>query len=220
MIDKAPESRVPALLALLAVGGLYWALPSSLGLQFGPRWFLFAIVAVLLVPTVFTLRLKLHDANRIFGYTVLVIVTLALIYSLILLVVSLPASSGHHLSSGVLLRSAACLWLTNVIVFALWYWRLDAGGPHERDLRGKHEAGAFLFPQMTLSEDVRTETCQEHWSPTFIDYLFLAFNHSTALSPTDTAILSRWAKLLIMLQAIISLTILALVAAHAVNALQ
>ena len=120
----------------------------------------------------------------------------------------------HEIDPRTLLRSAVALWVTNVLVFALWYWRLDAGGPHERDKVPGHKDGAFLFPQMNL------ETSSElNWSPNFVDYLFLAFNTSTAFSPTDTPALSRWAKILMMLQATISLTVLALLAARAVNVL-
>lgn len=118
-----------------------------------------------------------------------------------------------------LLRSAVLLWATNVVVFALWYWRLDAGGPHQRDRRARHTKGAFLFPQMTLDQDAKRESGQENWSPNFVDYLFLAFNASTALSPTDAPILSRWAKLLMMVQSLQSLAIVVLIAARAVNVL-
>ena len=104
-------------------------------------------------------------------------------------------------------------------MFALWYWRLDAGGPHGRDARPGHAAGAFLFPQMTMLPEAKAAAGQETWSPNFLDYLFLAFNTSTAFSPTDTPALARWGKVLMMLQSIISLTVLALLAARAVNIL-
>jgi len=104
-------------------------------------------------------------------------------------------------------------------VFALWYWRLDAGGPHSRDRRQAHTDGAFLFPQMTLSPEAKREMGEQNWSPTFFDYLYIAFNTSTAFSPTDTPVLARWGKVLMMLQSVISLTVLALLAARAVNIL-
>ncbi len=114
----------------------------------------------------------------------------------------------------LLLRSAGSLWIANVLIFALWYWHLDAGGPNARNKVEDHTDGAFLFPQMVpgISED-------RAWSPHFIDYMFLAFNTSTALSPTDAPVLSRWAKLLMMVQSLISLTIVILLAARAVNIL-
>ena len=109
--------------------------------------------------------------------------------------------------------------MSNILVFALWYWRLDAGGPHGRDAQLGHVAGAFLFPQLTMLPDAKTGAGQEHWSPNFFDYLFLAFNTSTAFSPTDTPVLARWGKVLMMLQSIISLAVLAILAARAVNIL-
>jgi hypothetical protein len=109
--------------------------------------------------------------------------------------------------------------VSNVLVFASWYWRLDGGGPNERDRRQTHEAGAFLFPQMTMTKELRKQMRQHPWSPGFVDYLFLAFNTSTAFSPTDVPVLTRWAKILMILQSVISLASVALVAARAVNIL-
>ena len=210
-----PEPRWPALVSLIAVGLLYFALPPSLVL--GPPWLLISIVLVLAIPTVFTWRRGYHEANQFLGYAMTGTVTLSLVGSVMMLVKSLPV----HVESPIrLLGSAGALWITNILVFALWYWRLDAGGPHRRDLLLGHEDGAFLFPQMTMHTDAKRKAGEEHWSPTFVDYLFLSFNTSTALSPTDTAVLSRWAKCLMMLQSIISLTVVALLAARAINILQ
>ena len=136
--------------------------------------------------------------------------------SIAMLITELPKQTE---SPEELLRSAACLWFTNVLVFALWYWRLDAGGPHGRDARPGHSEGAFLFPQMTLPTQAKVAAGQRLWSPNFLDYLFLAFDTSTAFSPTDTPALARWGKMLMMLQSLISLTVLALLAARAVNIL-
>jgi hypothetical protein len=105
------------------------------------------------------------------------------------------------------------LWFTNVLTFALWYLKLDAGGPMGRDEATGPIQSSFLFPQMTKHPP------DEEWSPEFIDYLFIAFNTSTAFSPTDTPVLDAWAKILSMLQALISLTVLAVLAARAINVL-
>ena len=209
------EPRWPTIVALLAVGGLYLALPPSLTI--GPRWLLLSIVGVLLVPTVFTYHRGHVHLNQIFGYLVNGVVTAAMVISLILLVMALPQ---HKETASALLRSAGALWVSNVLVFALWYWRLDAGGPNQRDLKAGHSDGAFLFPQMAMPEEIKSATGEENWSPGFVDYLFLAFNTSTALSPTDTAVLSRWAKLMMMVQSGISLSVVALLAARAVNILK
>ncbi|HXV99195.1 MAG TPA: hypothetical protein VEC93_12300, partial [Anaerolineae bacterium] len=157
-----------------------------------------------------------HNLNQILGYIVSGVITVAMIGSLALLIRALPDLKE---TSGELLQSAASLWITNILVFALWYWRLDAGGPNRRDQRFEHTEGAFLFPQMTMSKQAKIAAGQQNWSPNFVDYLFLAFNTSTAFSPTDVPVLSRWAKLLMMVQAMISLAILVLLAARAVNIL-
>jgi len=144
------------------------------------------------------------------------VVTIDMIWSLGLLIAALPS---HKQQPQEMLISAAALWITNVIVFASWYWRLDAGGPRARELRGVHTDGAFLFPQMTLDQQTRREMGEDTWSPGFVDYLFLAFNTSTAFSPTDSPVLSRWAKMMMMVQSLISFTTVALLAARAVNIL-
>jgi hypothetical protein len=212
--DLDGEPRWPALVAALAAGGVYEALPPQLEIL--PAWYFLAAVVALLIPIVIAHSAKWHRASEIAGYLLSLLMTMALMGSVALLVNALPT---HTLSPAVLLRSAGTLWLSNVLVFALWYWRLDAGGPTARDSRAGHPDGAFLFPQMTLSPEDRARTGNENWSPKFVDYLFLAFNASTALSPTDAPVLSRWAKGLMMLQSSISLTVIAVLAARAVNIL-
>lgn len=209
-----PEPRWPAFIAILAVGGLYTALPGYLVV--GPRWLFFVIVVALLTPTIISHHSGHHRLNRVFGFAVTGVVTMGMIASIVLLVRALPT---HRESPTELLLSAASLWFTNILVFALWYWRLDAGGPHGRDRRFGHPEGAFLFPQMTMTPEAKSAADQMAWSPNFVDYLFLSFNTSTAFSPTDVPVLERWAKVLVMLQSLISLTVIALLAARAVNIL-
>ena len=208
-LRTAKEPRWPGILAVLAVGGLHFALPPSL--RYGPDWLLLVIVSVMMIPTVITHRIGRHDMNQVLGHAVLGIVTASMVWSLVLLVMGLPS---HRESPQTLLRSAAVLWVANVLVFASWYWRLDAGGPNQRDRREAHTEGSFLFPQMAVPGKH-----SRNWSPGFVDYLFLAFNTSTAFSPTDVPVLSRWAKLMMMVQASISLMTVALIAARAVNIL-
>jgi uncharacterized membrane protein len=203
------EPRWPAFVAMLSAAGLYLALPEPLSL--GPSWMLLAIIFVLMIPLVVSTHRGHHNVARILTYTASGVITIAMIVSLVFLIQGLPQ---HREAPKALLRSASALWITNVLVFALWYWKLDAGGPLQRDRARGRVDSSFLFPQM-LSQDNRDPS----WSPNFMDYLFLAFNTSTAFSPTDTAILSRWAKLGMMLQSVISLTIVALLAARAVNIL-
>jgi hypothetical protein len=208
-----PEPRWPAWIAVLAVGLLYMALPSYL--RIGSRWAFPGIVLILLVPTVISHAKEHHRFNRVIGIVVTSVLTLGLSVSVLLLIVALPA---HKETPTELLRSAASLWITNILVFALWYWRLDAGGPHGRDQRRWHDNDAFLFPQMTIPQEMNAAD-QKGWSPNFVDYLFLAFNTSTAFSPTDVPVLARWAKLVMMVQSLLSLMIIALLAGRAVNIL-
>jgi hypothetical protein len=118
-----------------------------------------------------------------------------------------------------LLRSGGLLWLTNVIVFALWYWRLDGGGPTLRQKQRKFGSKSFLFPQMQIPHDERSDFACARWHPRFVDYLFVAFTQSSTFGPTDAPLLARWAKVLAMIQIFISLSIVVLLISAAVGAL-
>ena len=203
------EPRWPALVAMLAAGCVYLALPEPLSV--GPSWLLLAVVLILLVPLTVSYRRGNHGVARLLTFVANGAITLAMIASLVFLIYGM---AHHRDTATTLLRSASTLWFTNILVFALWYWKLDAGGPLKRERALDRSASDFLFPQMLTAEGRDSS-----WSPHFIDYLFLAFNTSTAFSPTDTAVLSRWAKLGMMLQSLISLTIIAFLAARAVNIL-
>src|SRR5881394_3832687 len=217
-LTRPPEPRWPVALALLAAASLHFVLPRSLVM--GPPWIVLGTVGTLIVLAYVARYRHWWTWNERLGYAALGVLTAALAFGLGGLLYALPRRLE---APGALLRSAAVLWLTNVLVFAGWYWRLDAGGPNERDFRIAHVRGAFLFPQMLLPgadaamETDDAESAQMSWRPGFVDYLFLAFNTSTAFSPTDVPVLSRWAKLMMMLQSLISLTVLALLAARAVN---
>lgn len=210
---NAAEPRWPAILAVLAVSVSQLWLPEHLSA--GPGWLWVVLVVVLTIPNVIARHQRHFRLNEILGFATTSVVTLMLILSLGLLITSLPS---HRETPVELLRSAATLWFSNILVFASWYWRLDAGGPNARDLRDAHTEGAFLFPQMTIDE-LKTPEGAKGWAPGFVDYLFLAFNTSTAFSPTDVPVLSRWAKLIMMVQAMISLATITLLAARAVNIL-
>jgi hypothetical protein len=201
-------------MAIVAVGTLYYVIPEQLTV--GPGWLLLVITTALLLPTMIFHRIGMALLNEIFAYVSLSVITIALVASLTLLVMRLPA---HKDPPVELLRAAGALWIGNILVFASWYWRLDGGGPNERDRRGVHTDGAFLFPQMMMDQSLKRQMGEECWSPGFIDYLFLAFNTSTAFSPTDVPVLSRWAKVMMIVQSMISLATVALIAARAVNIL-
>jgi uncharacterized membrane protein len=206
--DRSGVPRWPAAVALLSVGALYAVI--SGGLTLGPRAFLLGLVAVLLVPSLTAHLRGSHRLARGFGFGVVGLVTLTVIVSVFLLVSS---SLGGGTSAPALLRDAALLWVINVATFAVWYWEIDGGGPARRHREG-HVSEDFLFPQMNFDNKAARA-----WSPGFLDYLFLAFNTSTAFSPTDTAFLSRRAKVLMMVQALLSLLILAVLVGRAINAL-
>jgi len=192
---------------MLAAGGVYLALPERLSV--GPGWGLLAIIVVLMVPIAVSNRRGEYHITRPLVVVANGAITVGMITSLIWLIQGIPQ---HRESPMALLRGALALWVTNIVVFALWYWKFDAGGPSRREARTGRLKSSFLFPQM-LNEEGR----DPDWSPQFMDYLFLAFNTSTAFSPTDTAVLSRWAKAGTMLQSLISLAIVVLLAARAVN---
>jgi len=212
-IDK-PDQRGQAVLAFLAICAIYLALPRNLIV--GPIWLLPSVIVVLLVPTVVSHRVGRHSLNRALGIVINAITTLALIGSVILLVRALPS---HRESPLQLLRSGGLLWLTNVIVFALWYWRLDGGGPLLRHKQNKFGSTSFLFPQMQIPHDERAQFACARWRPRFVDYLFVAFTQSSTFGPTDAPLLARWTKILAMIQIFISLSIVVLLISRAVGVL-
>lgn len=197
----------PGLMAVLAAALLALLLPQDMSAT--PALGLIAVVAAMVAMKIFTQLRSWIRTSIALGYAQLSVITVANMYSVWMMMEGLV----HHQEGALpLLRGAAALWVSNVLVFASWYWRLDAGGPVARHLRKTHEDGAFLFPQMTNDR-------HEGWKPGFIDYLFLAFNTATAFSPTDVPVLSRWAKVLMMVQSMISLATIVLLAARAVNIL-
>jgi hypothetical protein len=208
----SPEPRWPATLAVLAFAGLTFTLPERLTL--GPSWIVAGLSIILAALAFLSFRSGNHPLNRAIGYALLAVITSSQIWSLAALVHGLPK---HRQPPLELLRSATALWVSNVLVFASWYWRLDGGGPHARYLRDEYTEGSFLFPQMTLPPDSPHAVPQ--WKPGFVDYLFLAFNTNTAFSPTDVPVLRPGAKLMMMVQSSISLCTVAILAARAINIL-
>jgi hypothetical protein len=220
---ERPEPRWPAVIGVLAAAILHFALPEHL--RIGPPWLLVGLVALLLVIAWTARHLGLHHVNAKAGYAILALLTAGLLYGLAMLMSGLVH---HTITAPDLLRAAAVLWATNVLVFATWYWRLDAGGPNRRERQEAHTRGAFLFPQMAVDaphddagdgDSGATIAKAEGWRPGFVDYLFVAFNTSTAFSPTDVPVLSRWAKLTMMVQATISVVAVVLLVGRAVNIL-
>jgi hypothetical protein len=209
-----PESRWPASLAVVAAVVLYVTLPEHLTV--GPTWLLPALELAVLIPLTIAVPRRGHDeapAHRLASIFLIAAVNAANVASLVLLVGSLLAG-GSKQEGQALILAAAQIWVTNILVFGLWYWELDRGGPSAR-CRADHREPDFLFPQMSTPA-----AAPQGWAPAFFDYLYLAFTNATAFSPTDVLPLTQWSKALMLVQAMASLLTVALVAARAVNILQ
>jgi uncharacterized membrane protein len=206
------ESSAPAALAVAVIIGIQLTLLEKLTL--GPNWLAPLLEAGLLLPLVVAVPRRHPEHARQWRYVavgLIALVNLSNFVSLGLLVHFLL--TGGKTSGSTLLFDAVKLWLTNVILFALWFWELDRGGPHRRGHAGEKHPD-FVFPQMTAG-DLAPPT----WKPGFFDYLFVSFTNAAAFSPTDTLPLTVRAKMLMMLQAFTSLLTVALIAGRAVNIL-
>jgi uncharacterized membrane protein len=207
-----PEPAWPAWLTVLAAIGLQLALPAKLTV--GPVWMLPALEGVLLAGMFISTPNQLeheHPRRRRVALSLTAIVSAANAVSLGLLTHYLlhhNVANGQHL-----IGAGALIWLTNFLIFALWYWELDRGGPGRR--AAAHDGPPdFLFPQMS---DDRVEPL--NWRPGFIDYLYVSLTNATAFSPTDTMPLSPMAKSVMGAQALISLVTIGLIISRAVNIL-
>ena len=208
------EHRWPVTLAMATAIALQFALPTRL--VFGPRWFLPALQAAVVLGLVISSPVRIERISvpiRVASLTLVAIVSFGNAFSAFRLVRGLISGTEGE-SAGSLLLTGAAIWLTNVLVFAFWYWDLDGGGPAQRAI-GAGGYPAFLFAQMQSPE-----VAPDDWKPTFVDYLYLSFTNATAFSPTDVLPLARWAKLTMMLQSLVSLSTVALVIARAVNILK
>lgn len=197
---------ISALVGVLLTGLLYLVLPTNIIL--GPNWLLLGLEGVFVIPLIIDILTPWdlsHTMRRIFVLAPLSLSTVALVLGVALFTFTLPTNT--HATN--LLRGAALLWLFNILVFALWYWEIDGGGPWKRHRSG-HQAADLLFPQQVDGK---------RWAPDFIDYLFVAFTGATAFSPTDTFPLTKTAKVLMMIEAILSLAVITIIAARAVNIL-
>jgi uncharacterized membrane protein len=207
------EHRWPVTVAVLVAVGLQLAIPNDLAFQ--PRWLLPTLEGLLFVALLAGNPTRINRESRVLratGLGLVSLISLAVAWSAALLCYRLATGHGGVGDDAVsLLLNGGAIWLTNVIVFALWYWEFDRGGPAARAAARKPHPD-FLFSQMTAPELVDPE-----WEPGFIDYLYLSFTNATAFSPTDTLPLSRWAKLSMMFQSAVSLVTVALVVARAVN---
>jgi hypothetical protein len=213
---RTGESRWPMALAVLAAGGLRAALPSQLR-NGDARWAFVAVLVVLLGVLIIGDPGRIdRDSTwlRVMTGTLIGLISAANAAAAIRLVAGIINAVKFSTNANVLLASGAAIWLSNVIVFALWYWDLDRGGAAAR-ARGSDRPPAFIFPEMTNAEYVAPG-----WYPKFLDYFHLSFTTATAFSPTDVSAIKPWAKLMMMAEEIISLLVAILVISRAVNILR
>lgn len=206
------EPRWPVTAVVATVIALQMTLPATFNASY--TWVICALEAVLLivVNVLNPKRISTHDrAPRAISLALVVTMSLANLISVVRLINALL--DGHVNDARMLLLAGGSIWLTNVVVFALWYWECDRGGPGAR-AEAKYHIPDFMFPQMS-----DPALAAPHWAASFFDYLFTSFTNSSAFSPTDVLPLTRWAKALMMLQSSTSLIVVALVIARAVNIL-
>jgi uncharacterized membrane protein len=213
---KTRDAFWPAQLAIAAAIGLYYVLPGKLIV--GPNW-LMPIVegALLLGLIVFTPHqlVKRRTGHRNVALALIALVSVVNLIALGALVhfLVVGGKTGGH----PLLLAGVEVWGTNVLIFAVWFWELDRGGPLKRAQEGEEQPRGqldFMFPQMS-----DPDCAPEHWKPNFVDYLYVSFTNATAFSPTDTMPLTAKAKLLMLVQSLAALVTVGLVAARAVNIL-
>jgi uncharacterized membrane protein len=184
-----------------------------------PFWVLPAVQGLLLVGIVAANPRRINRESRMIRSAALALAALLSVanaWAAASLVSDIVRGKGPG-TAGPLLVTGGAIWLTNVVVFALWYWEFDQGGPVARALATKPRYPDFLFANMTVSDN--PDLSPRDWKPAFSDYLYLAFTNATAFSPTDTLPLSRWAKMAMTLQSLVSLITVALVVARAINVL-
>lgn len=213
------EPRWHAALAAVAALLLYVTLPPRLVV--GPVWVLPLVVGLTLLPLLI-LAPRRHDEiplqrglsiAHIAVLNAFNVATVALLFRNLLTMHPSVAFNGPEL-----IVAAVQIWLTNILVYALWYWEIDCGGPAVRahaSMERRRERSDYLFPQYMLPEDVR----RAEWRPRFVDYIYLAFNTATAFSPTDTPAMTPLGKWLMMAESLTSLVTVAVIAGRAINIL-
>lgn len=207
------EPRWSVSVAIIVAIALQYVLPATLTPR--PRWLLPVLELAVLIALFIANPGRIDRRSRSIRSATITLIVLASIAN---------ASSAARLAwtiidgrdgqdATALLGTAAAIWVTNVIVFSLWYWELDRGGPAAR-AHGVHQRPDLVFAQMMSPEIAGSD-----WEPTYTDYLYLSFTNATAFSPTDTMPFVGWAKLTMMLQSSVSLITLVLVISRAVGLL-
>jgi uncharacterized membrane protein len=209
------EARWQVTIAVAAAVALQFPLTGRLVLL-RPVWLLPALEGLLLLGLVMANPRRINResrAIRLASLTLAALLSLANAWSVARLVTGLVQGTEGN-AAGPLLVTGGAIWLTNVIVFGLWYWEFDRGGPVAR-ANATHMYPDFQFVQMASPQ-----LAPPGWEPAFGDYLYLSFTNAAAFSPTDVMPLSRWAKMGMTAQSAISIVTVALVVARAVNILR
>ena len=205
------ERRLPVAIAVVVAIALQTLLPDNLVIH--PPWLLPALEGALGVGLIAANPVRISRTSttlRAASVTLIVLISLANAWSTVLLIRGLLNGTEGENASALLGRGAS-IYITNIIVFSLWYWEWDRGGPVARATAPRPYTD-FLFPQMISPNLVSPD-----WESTYVDYLYLSFTNATAFSPTDVMPLSRWSKMLMLVQAAVALLTVALVIARAVN---
>jgi len=206
----------PAALAIIVVAGMHVALPSRY--RVNPPWVVSAVLLALLAALIIGDPGRIDRQKtwlRVTTGIVIALLTLANLFAAARLVADILTSNKLFAANATgLLATGGVIWATNVIAFGLWYWDLDRGGAAAR-AHHPYANPAFVFPEMQ-----HTDYAPSAWVPAFADYLSLAFWTATAFSPTDVSAIKRWAKLLMVIEAAVSLGLGALVIARAINILK
>jgi hypothetical protein len=206
------EARWPMVAAVVAAIALTLLRPAEV--RVAPPWVLPLIEAVLLVALIANDPGRIDRRSAVLRGLSICVVGILVVDALLAtgLLISVLIQGGQATNSaGELLRAGTCVWASNVIAFALLYWELDAGGAAAR-AHGMPRTLDLAFPQQ-----LNPEVAPAGWRPRFVDYLYLGLTASTAFSPTDVFPLAPWAKIAMGAQALISLAVLGLVIARAVN---
>jgi uncharacterized membrane protein len=212
MESTRPEPRWPASVALLACVALYVVLPNRLVV--GPRWLLPILIALPLIPLSATKHRHPNESSWVRQLTIALIALITVVN-----VVSMALLVHHLLQSNVtqgrnLIYSAVAVWLTNVIVYGLWYWEIDRGGPHRR------AGGGIEYPDIQFPQMENPTLAPPDWHPRFFDYLYTSFANGTSFAPADAMPLTPRVKALFVGESLVSLVTIAVVAARAVNILR
>ena len=206
------EHRLPVTAVVLLVIGLQLSLPASLNIKFPIVVCGIELALLVLITMLNPRRINEHlPTPRTLSLVLAALMTGSNLVSIVRLISSL-------LHGGVddairLILTGGSIWFTNVVVFALWYWEFDRGGPGAR-AQARKQIPDFMFPQMS-----DPDLAEPQWASTFFDYLYISFTNSSAFSPTDVLPLTRWAKALMLVQSLTSLVVVALIIARAVNIL-